>query len=372
MDRLQAILQVIKAYLQQIRLSETRRRIEEGLYQQRRKMIGGVLVLIMLAFLLGNMKLVTLEGEAMGVSYKIQYLDRWGRNYQKAVEVLLGEIDRALSTAVPDSELSRFNAHDCTEFYLKSPFFYPVFAKSKEVYRNTAGAFDPTILPLVNAREDNPNQAADLNQAQVDKLHEYISLDYVVANEQRIKRLKEGAQLDFGGILKGYAVDQVVELLRAKGIDRVWMVLGNDLVVRGKRRKRKHWAIPIHPYMPTWGDSEQTIKVKVINKAVAISSRQTAAHPERIVDPAPGTSKQHRLLAAVVIAPDCISADAYATAMMVRGLTDARELVEKQEELAAFLVYEDNNEVPAFYTSPGLLMQQNKHGIILTLDQQED
>lgn len=356
-------------YIQHIVSFATKIRIRTWLRKYQKLLAVFLLGTLLLVLMLKNMKLVTLEGEAMGVPYKIQYLDRWGRNYQKVIEALLGKIEQALSTALPDSELSRFNAHDCTEFYFKSPFFYPVFAKSKEVYRNTAGSFDPTILPLVKAGENSLNGTTDLGQAQLDQLHEYISLDYVVANEQRIKRLKEGAQLDFGGILKGYAVDQVVELLRTRGIDRVQMVLGNDLAVRGKRRKRKYWATPVHPHMPTWGDGEQQIKVKVINKAVAISSRQTAAHPERIVDPTPGTSKQHRLLAAVVIAPDCMSADAYATAMMVRGLADAQELLEKQKELAAFLIYEDANGVPTFYASPGLMVQQKKNHITLKLAQ---
>lgn len=363
--------QYLLNYIQHVLSFFTQPRVRAWLSKYWKLLVTFLSGITLLILMLASMKLVMLEGEAMGVPYKIQYLDRWGRNYQQIIEEMLEKIEQSLSTALPDSELAQFNAHDCTEFYFKSPFLYPVFAKSKEVYRNTAGAFDPTILPLVNANADNPDEAADLDQAQVDKLHEYISLDYVVANEQRIKRLKEGARLDFGGILKGYALDQIVELLRTRGIDRVWMVLGNDLIVRGKRSKRKHWATPIHPYMPIWGDGEQQIKVKVVNKAVAISSRQTAAHPGRVVDPAPSTSKQHRLLAAVVIAPDCMSADAYATAMMVRGLTDARELLAKQEELAALLVYEDENGVSAFYTSPGLMMQKGKNGIILTLTQQE-
>lgn len=371
MNRLQATLQAIKAQLQQIPFAEIGEWLVHGLYQQRKKMIGGVLGLILLTLLLGNLQLVTLEGEAMGVPYKIQYFDRWGRNYQQVIEELLEKIAQSLSTALPDSELSQFNTHDCTEFYFKSPFLYPVFAKSKEVYRNTSGAFDPTILPLVNAREANPNEAADLDQTQVDKLHEYISLDYVVANEQRIKRLKEGVQLDFGGIIKGYAVDQIAELLRIRGIDRVWISLGNELAVRGKRSKRKYWSTPIHSHIVALAGDERQINLAIVDKAVAISSRQTAAHPERIVDPAPGTSTQNRLLAAVVMAPDCMSADAYATAMMVRGLADAQGLLERQKELAAFLVYEDANGAPAFYTSPGLEMWKKGNQVTLQLAQQE-
>ena len=70
-----------------------------------------------------------------------------------------------------------------------------------------------------------------------------------------------------------------------------------------------------------------------------------------------------------VVAQDCMAADAYATAMMVRGLVYAQELLAKETALAAFLVYEDEDGVPAFYASPGLHMQQNGRSITLRLAQ---
>ena len=372
MHALKKIVSYVQQYLQHIPFKKIRNRV--GTWLQRHPLFLGLLLLglIVLQLTLGRPRLVTLQGTAMGTHYSIKYLDRWGSNYQAALEMLLADLQQALSISLPDSELSRFNEHDCSAFYLASPCFYTVFAKSKEVYRNTAGAFDPTILPLVNAWGESPAGAADLDSLQLNTLRKYVSLDYVVANEQRIKKLKEGVQLDFRGMLKGYAVDQIAALLRAHGIEHAWIALGNEIVAHGKQSKHQFWPTAIHPYVASLVGDDLQITMELVDKAVAISRKQAPAGARQacIIDPATGYPAQHTLLAAVVVAQDCITADAYATALMVRGLVDAQELVAKQADLAALLIYEDDNGAPAFYASAGLRMQQNAHSITLQLAQE--
>ena len=309
---------------------------------------------------------MTLQGEAMHASYHIQYLDRWGRNYQQEVDALLVRLHQALSASSPDSELSKFNEHDCSAFYFESPFFYPVFAKSKEVYRNTAGAFDPTILPLANAWKGSASDTINPDSSvSIDSLCEYVSLDYVVANGQRIKKLKEGVKLDFSGVLEGYAVDQIAELLRTHGIEHMWIALGSEAMAHGKPSKHNAWHMAIHPHVASLVDVEWQITMELENRAVAISSKQgkKSSHQNPIIDPATGYPAQHTLLAAVVMSQDCKTADAYATAMMVRGLSFARELLAQQKDLAALLIYEDDHGTPTFYASPSLHMQRDDYAI---------
>ncbi|HAN49891.1 MAG TPA: thiamine biosynthesis protein ApbE, partial [Amoebophilaceae bacterium] len=214
-------------------------------------------------------------------------MDRWGRNYQEEIDALLVHLQHALSTSLPDSELSRFNEHDCSDFYFESPFFYPVFAKSKEVYRNTAGAFDPTVLPLVNAWEGSPGDINYSDSLQVNTLCECVSLDYIVANAQRIKKLKEGVKLDFSSILKGYAVDHIAELLRTHGIEYMCIVLGSKAMAHGKPSKNRAWHMAIHPYVASLVDAELQITIELVNKAVAIAGKKgkNPSHPNCIIDP---------------------------------------------------------------------------------------
>lgn len=372
MHSLKKILSYVQPYLRLIPLTTMRRYV--GQWLKKYQLFVGLLLLglIVLKLTWGQSRLVILKGDAMGTYYCIKYLDRWGRSYQKEIEDLLGRLEHTLSTDVPDSELVRFNAHDCSEFHFESPFFYPVFAKSKEVYRQTSGAFDPTILPLVNAWVGSPAEATDSENQQINLLREYVSLDYVVANGQRIKKLKEGVKLDFRGILRGYAVDQIAALLCTHDIENAWIALGNEILMQGKPSQRRYWQTEIHPHVGSLVGENLQITMELVDKAIAISSQQlqgSAAEGQRI-DPATSHPSQHTLLAAVVVAQDGITADAYATAMMVRGLAYAQELVAKQAGLAAFLIYKDENGAPAFYISPNLSMLQKPHTISLQWNQE--
>jgi thiamine biosynthesis lipoprotein len=360
-------LQKINKKFHQILSAQILTQLRRGLGQKKRVLVLGLLGVIVLKLTLGKSSIVTLQGEAMCTPYHIQYLDRWGRNYQEEIDALLLHLHESLSTCLPDSEVSRFNEHGCSEFYFESPFFYPVFARSKEVYRNTAGAFDPTILPLIHAWEGSPTDTTYPDSLPVNSLREHISLDHIVANSQRIKKLKEGVKLDFRGILKGYAVDKIADLLHSHGIEHMRIVLGSKAVAYGKPGKINTWHMAIHPHLASLVGAELQIIMKLVGQAVAISSkkRQPPLNQPCIIDPATGHPAQHTLLAAAVVSKDCSTADAYATAMMVRGLAFAQELLAQEEGLSAFLIYEDAHGMPALYTSSSLHMRQKEHTITL-------
>lgn len=340
--------------------------LQWGRWSKQKKWILALVLLgvTMFKYILELPHMVTLQGETVCTSYRIQYFDsRWGRNHQEEIEALLVRLYQALSTSLPDSELSRFNEHDCSDFYFESPFLYPVFAKSKEIFRNTAGAFDPTIFPLVHDWNDRLTDTTDLDSLQRNPRCAYVGLDYIVANTQRLKKLKEGVKLDFGGLFKGYVADRIADLLRTYGIKHMWITLENEAVAYGSHV----WHTDIHPHVTSLVDTELQIAIALVNQAVAISNRQERSSPHHhcIIDPATGNPAQHTLLAAVVVSDSGMVADAYATAMMVRGFAFAQELLSQQEDLAAFLIYENEQGVPVFYTSPNLCMKQDGHTITL-------
>ena len=188
---------------------------------------------------------------------------------------------------------------------------------------------------------------------------------------QRIKKLKDGVKLDFRGILGGYAVDKIADLLHAHGIGCMRISLGSEAMDRGTSKKCKAWHIAIHPHVASSLDIDTEVMLTLENKAVAISSKhgEKSSNRNSIIDPTTGYPAQDTVLAAVVVGEDCSTVDAYATAMRVRGLAFAQALLAQQENLAAFLIYEDDRGMPAFYASPSLHMQQNEHGIILKIAQ---
>ncbi len=123
----------------------------------------------------------------------------------------------------------------------------------------------------------------------------------------------------------------------------------------------------IHPHVASLVGADLQMIIELVDQAVAISSkkRQPLLNKPCIIDPVTGHPAQHTLLAAAVVSKDCSTADACATAMMVRGLAFAQELLAQEKGLSAFLIYEDDHGMPAFYTSSSLHMRQKDHAITL-------
>ncbi|MCH8318950.1 MAG: FAD:protein FMN transferase, partial [Bacteroidetes bacterium] len=93
---------------------------------------------------------VEINGTTMGTYYSIKYFGKGGTIFKKEIDLLLVDFNNALSTYIAESEISLFNNNDSIHKF-SSTYFYPVLQKSKEVYLATNGAFDPTVMPLVNA-----------------------------------------------------------------------------------------------------------------------------------------------------------------------------------------------------------------------------
>lgn len=329
-------------------------------WMNKRKWLLALILLgiMMLKLSRNSSELVTLAGHAMGKDYRIQYRAKQGRNYQEDIDTLLAKIEQSLALHGSASALSQFNAYDCRAFHFEAPYLYPVLAKSKEVYNQTEGAFDPTVAPLVDAWEATPNEGL------INALRECVSLDYIVVNEKRLKRLKEGVRLDLNGLVPGYSADAVVAFLREKGVDNLCIALGSEVVSCGKLAKNKAWQITID--IPTDPQATHAICVttEITDRAISTSRQykplQGVQQHGRIIDPQAALPAQHTLLAATVLAPDGITADAFATAMMVRGVAFAQELAEKLAGIEAFLAYQDEQGKVALYASKGLAMTQSK------------
>jgi len=319
------------------------------LYKRRYLFYGLFLGIVLSLLLRPRPKLVALQGQVLGTAYQAQYLDRWGRNYQSQIETLLAEIVQTSHVSSPQGELAQFNAHDCSDFSFVSPWLYPLIAKSKIIHRNTRGAFDPTVLPWVVAWRHSA-EAPSVQERH--SLQAYVGLDYLVANETRGKKLKECIQLDFGGLLQGFATDQVAALLRAQGITHLQVTLGDSTVAYGQPSPhtpwQKHLALPGVLLADT---TAQEAILDMVDQAIVYKSQQTH---RRLIDPATGSPPRHTLLAAWVVAPDGATAEAYATAMMVRGPDFAQALLAQQTDLAAVLVYQDAQGTTKRYVSPTL------------------
>lgn len=302
-------------------------------------------------------ELLLISGTTMGTTYTIKYLSPDDTNLKPKIDSILNEFNLSLSSYISFSELSRFNVD--TVFYFESQYFLPVLRASRGVYEATNGAFDPTVLPLVNAWGFGPGEQNIPNKATVDSLKNYIGFDKVDFDDLHVSKSNRQIGLDFSAIAKGYGVDVVGDYLFALGIGNYFVEIGGEVICKGTNEGNM-WRIGIED--PTRDIQQREIKaiVKLLDKAMATSGNYRNFYVKdgvkyaHTIDPHTGYPVEHTLLSATVFSTTCMLADAYATSFMVMGVENAMKVLDNHPELDAFLIYSNEQGQLVNYISPGI------------------
>jgi thiamine biosynthesis lipoprotein len=290
---------------------------------------------------------VQFNGETMGTYYNITYLHSEGTNYKSDIDELLVEWNNSLSTYIPDSEISQFNRNTSFKFVL--PYFYPVLARSKEIFRATGGAFDPTIMPLVNAWGFGPEENELPDSSRIKELKKLVDFDKIVFDTLEVKKMIPGISLDFSAIAKGYGVDVVGDFLSQKGVENYLVDIGGEIICKGKNDRGTSWTTGIEDPGTNMFDRKLKAIIALTDKGIATSGNYRNFYVKdgkkyaHTISPFTGFPVEHSLLSATVIADDCMTADAFATAFMVLGLDDAKSVIEDHPELDVYFIFSDNN-----------------------------
>ncbi|UJP66217.1 FAD:protein FMN transferase [Mongoliitalea daihaiensis] len=301
---------------------------------------------------------MVIVGQTMGTNYRVVYLDPEGRNLKSAVDSLLIVFNQSLSTYISDSEISRFNQSDSLVFEL--PFFLPVLQSSKEVFEMTEGAFDPTVGPVVNLWGFGPGGPQLKDSVNITSILPKIGFEKITFDQQQARKLVSGMYLDFSAIAKGYGVDVVADYLESKGIDNFLVEIGGELVARGLNDKGELWKVGINNPEEMGSPNDLYSVVALENKGMATSGNYRNYYEvdglkiSHTIDPKTGRPVRHGLLSATVLADDCMTADAIATAMMVMGTEKAIALQESLKSFEIFLIFNDESGELTSFASEGL------------------
>ena len=296
------------------------------------------------------MPLVQLSGEAQGTTYHINYYAAEGADHQKEMDSLLQSVDQSLSTYVPTSLISRINRND--RMAVADAHFNTVFNKSREVWQLTGGAFDVTVAPVINAWGFGFTKKESMDSTRVDSMLRYVGMDKICKQGDLILKDNPRVMLDFNAIAQGYTVDLLAQLLEQKGITNFMVELGGEVKAQGKKADGSEWKIGIdRPEENAEGRPLEAV-VMLENKGLATSGNYRKFYSENgrkfahIIDPHTGYPAKHNLLSATVVAPDCMTADAYATAFMVMGLEKTKAFLQEHPELnlQVLLVYDDKGK----------------------------
>ena len=324
--------------------------------------IGGVLLSLLLIVPIIKLKkhkyqLITLQGK----NYFIQYHVKDNVNYQTEIETLLDDISQVGNLENKESEIARFNRHDCTIFLFESSHFYPFLITSKKVYNQTKGAFDPTVAPLIQLWKKNLQKGKYPAAEKIKALQEYIGLDYVVVNQKRVKKLKEGVTLHLNSLIASYSVDVIANFLRSKAIKDFCINLDNEALAQGVNNNRQPWEVKHTVDNNNLLDHSFSIYTKLHNRSVSLVFQHNIREKEYnipiIIDSKTGYLVHGNIIAAAVLADDCIAASAYATAILTKDFENALEMLKPIKNIEVFLIYKNEEDKIVFYNSNGLEAQ---------------
>tara|TARA_B110000977_G_scaffold44645_2_gene60638 strand:- start:49 stop:1041 length:993 start_codon:yes stop_codon:yes gene_type:complete len=298
----------------------------------------------------------TLSGLVFGTTYKIVYLNGTS-NYQKSIDSLFLKMNTSLSTYIPNSAISKINSG--VKAVVIDDFFVEVFKKSKRIFKETGGFFDPTVGNLVNAWGFGPkNEKFDLTPAQVARQMQFVGFDKVQYVGGCIVKRHPEIYLDFNSIAKGYGIDVVARFLESKNITSYLVEIGGEIRTNGFKNLQQPWSIKlVDPIASEFNSGYK--KINLSNKSMATSGnyrkfRVTDSGRKYVhtINPKTGEAKESTLLSVSVIAAmDCADVDAYATAFMAMGLEKTKTFLEISPKLEVILLFENSQGDLEEYTN---------------------
>ena len=289
-----------------------------------------------------------LRGRTMGTTYKVVLAnhdrERSLETLQQQINTRLREINQVMSTYLEDSELSQFNQSTSTDWIAVSDELLQLVQRAQTISKATNGAFDITVGPAVNLWQFGPRDISQQRtlpaESDIQVVKGEIGYQYLHVDQERQSLRKDIPELyvDLSAIAKGYAVDEIVALLKQYPIDDGCMVeIGGEIGTLGSRADGTPWRIGIQEPDAPPGILSATINLST--QAMATSGDYfnffdvDGIRYSHTINPLTAKPVTHNLTSTVVITKNCAEADAWATALLVLGPVQAYDIA-RQHDLA--------------------------------------
>ena len=284
-----------------------------------------------------------LEGTVFHTIYHITYQGE--RDYHDEIKQLFKEFDGSLSMFNDTSIITRMN--NCDTSVVANRYFRHVFTKAMEVSEATGGAFDITVAPLVNLWGFGFKNSDNVSQTAIDSILQFVGYKTVHLDEEgHLHKDDPRTIMDASSIAKGYMSDVVADFLKEQGVENYMVEIGGEVALNGVNPKGSRWSIGINK--PTDDSTQVNSELQDIlymsEGGVATSGNYRNFYYKdgkkyaHTIDPHTGYPIQQDILSSTVIARDCMTADAYATAFMVLGKEKAMEVLAKDTTLMAYFI----------------------------------
>lgn len=321
------------------------------------------LVLLGLAFFISGCskqeELISLSGSTMGTTYHIKVVPNEqmpnAQLLQAEIDVALELVNDQMSTYRPDSELSHFNQLPLEQSVEVSDDTLKVIKEGMRLYQVTDGALDITLGPLVNLWGFGPDKRPTKvpSQADIDAAKAKTGISELSIEGNGLRKNNAHLYVDLSSIAKGFGVDKVASILDKYHTSGYLVEIGGELSVKGTKADGQDWRVAIEQ------PSDDGVAVQQIiapgTMAMATSGDYRNYYEEEgqrfthIIDPRSGFPINHKLASVTVLHQNCMTADGFATAMMVLGTQASLELA-KQQHLAIMLIEKQDQGFKVYYS----------------------
>lgn len=294
-------------------------------------------------------QLVTLRGTTMGTTYSVSIKHHDAESLEQAIhkeiETILDTVNLEMSNWDKSSSISKFNYLKKTDPISITDSLAKILSEANKVHDQSDGAFDITLMPLTDIwgfGRKNVKKVPSEQEIET-ALNSVGQKSLLVLDQKRLTLRKkiDDASVDLSGIAKGFAIDQISDSLKAKGISDFLVEIGGDLYASGEKGPKSPWVIGIEK--PDQRLGEVNVILRITNKAVATSGdyrnffEKDNRRYSHIIDPKTGRPISHQTASVTVLADNAMNADAWATAMMVLGAKKGLVIAEKNN-LAVFFI----------------------------------
>jgi len=267
----------------------------------------------------------------------------------------------SLNAFDPNSLTSKVNINKEVEL---DSLFIATFQKASEIYQKSNGFFDVTLGPIIDfwgfGKENRPE---NISKEKIDSILVITGLDKVQLTGSYLIKSDPRIRLNFSGLGDGAICDYIANFLEDKGIQNFMVEIGGEVVGKGINHHGSPWKVGINkPIDDNSGTRNEIGHIVQFQERTALATSgyyrnfyvmdgKKYAHT---IDPHTGYPAHSDILSATVIASDCLTADAFATAFMSMGLEKAKSVLSQNPELEYLFILSDENGEFVYEYSEGM------------------
>jgi thiamine biosynthesis lipoprotein len=292
----------------------------------------------------GRNRYFTHEGVVWTTDYHITY--EASRDLGDSIQLILNNLDMSVSPYNTASLISALNEGKTARV---DAYIRRLIEASMAIHKESGGAFDPTVMPLVNAWGFGYKNGTLPSSAQIDSILQFVGMDRITLQGDTLVKRDPRLMLDFSSIAKGMACDEIGRMLARNGAVNWLVEIGGEVMASGMNSRGTAWQVSVD--LPTDEQDgvshESAMTLALDSGAVATSGNYRKWRDEggnrlsHIIDPRTGSSQTGTLLSVTVTAHDCMTADAWATACMVMGENQVKNMMQGRNDLGVMTIAAD-------------------------------